>query len=92
MVLAAGYGTRLKPLTDRVPKPLVPVAGKPMIQYALDKLQAYGVEEVVINVSHLKEQLTRLAGRAEKPDHQIVRGSRAARNRRRIEKGTAVAG
>ncbi|MGB7769533.1 MAG: nucleotidyltransferase family protein [Verrucomicrobiia bacterium] len=57
MVLAAGYGTRLKPLTDRVPKPLVPVAGKPMIQYALDKLQAYGIEEVVINVSHLKEQL-----------------------------------
>jgi MurNAc alpha-1-phosphate uridylyltransferase len=64
MVLAAGYGTRLKPLSDRVPKPLVPVAGKPMIQYALEKLQAYGVEEVVINVSHLKEQLTAwLAGR-----------------------------
>jgi MurNAc alpha-1-phosphate uridylyltransferase len=58
MVLAAGYGTRLKPLTDRLPKPLVPVAGKPMIQYALDKLQTYGIEEVVINVSHLKEQLT----------------------------------
>jgi MurNAc alpha-1-phosphate uridylyltransferase len=58
MVLAAGYGTRLKPLTDRVPKPLVPVAGKPMIQYALEKLEAYGIKEVVINVSHLKEQLT----------------------------------
>jgi MurNAc alpha-1-phosphate uridylyltransferase len=57
MVLAAGYGTRLKPLTDRVPKPLVPVAGKPMIQYALDRLQACGIEEVIINVSHLKEQL-----------------------------------
>jgi MurNAc alpha-1-phosphate uridylyltransferase len=58
MLLAAGYGTRLKPLTDRMPKPLIPVAGKPMIQYALDKLQAYGIEEVIINVSHLKEQLT----------------------------------
>ena len=58
MVLAAGYGTRLKPLTDRVPKPLVPVAGKPMIQYALDRLHAHGIEEVVINISHLKEQLT----------------------------------
>jgi MurNAc alpha-1-phosphate uridylyltransferase len=57
MVLAAGYGTRLKPLTNRLPKSLVPVAGKPMIQYALDKLQTYGIEEVVINVSHLKEQL-----------------------------------
>jgi MurNAc alpha-1-phosphate uridylyltransferase len=58
MVLAAGYGTRLKPLTDRLPKPLVPVAGKPMIQYALDKLHDYGIGEVVINVSHLKELLT----------------------------------
>jgi MurNAc alpha-1-phosphate uridylyltransferase len=58
MVLAAGYGTRLKPLTDRMPKPLLPVAGKPMIEYALDHLKAYGIQEVVINVSHLKEQLT----------------------------------
>jgi N-acetyl-alpha-D-muramate 1-phosphate uridylyltransferase len=58
MVLAAGYGTRLKPLTDRLPKPLVPVAGKPMIEYALDRLRQYGIEEVVINVSHLKDQLT----------------------------------
>jgi MurNAc alpha-1-phosphate uridylyltransferase len=57
MVLAAGYGTRLKPLTDRIPKPLVPVAGKPMIEYALDRLKTYGVETVVINVSHLKDQL-----------------------------------
>ena len=57
MVLAAGYGTRLKPLTDRVPKPLVPVAGRPMIDYALEKLQIYGVNEIVINVSHLKDQL-----------------------------------
>jgi len=58
MVLAAGYGTRLKPLTDRIPKPLIPVAGKPMIEYALDRLRAYGIGEVVINVSHLKDQLT----------------------------------
>ncbi len=63
MVLAAGYGTRLKPLTDHTPKPLVPVAGKPMIEYALEKLIAYGIEEVVINVSYLREPLMRyLAG------------------------------
>lgn len=61
MVLAAGYGTRLKPLTDRIPKPLVPVAGKPMIEYALDKLRDNGVREVIINVSHLKDQLTAYA-------------------------------
>ena len=57
MVLAAGYGTRLMPLTERMPKPLVPVAGKPMIEYALDRLIAYGIEEVVVNVLHHKEQL-----------------------------------
>jgi N-acetyl-alpha-D-muramate 1-phosphate uridylyltransferase len=63
MVLAAGYGTRLKPWTDRVPKPLIPVAGKPMIEYALDRLRASGIREVVINVSHLKEQLVAYAAR-----------------------------
>jgi N-acetyl-alpha-D-muramate 1-phosphate uridylyltransferase len=63
MVLAAGYGTRLKPLTDRMPKPLIPVAGKPMIEYALDKLRAYGIDEVIINVSHLKDQLTAYVSR-----------------------------
>ena len=61
MVLAAGYGTRLKPWTDRVPKPLIPVAGKPMIEYALDRLRACGIREVVINVSHLKDQLVAYA-------------------------------
>jgi len=63
MVLAAGYGTRLKPLTDRMPKPLVTVAGKPMIEYALDKLRTYGIEEIIINVSHLKDQLTAYVSR-----------------------------
>jgi MurNAc alpha-1-phosphate uridylyltransferase len=63
MLLAAGFGTRLKPLTDHTPKPLVPVAGRPMLEYALDKLRAYGVEEIVINVSYLKAQLqAHLAG------------------------------
>lgn len=57
MVLAAGYGTRLLPLTEHMPKPLVPVAGKPMIEYALDKLVAYGIEDVIVNVSHHKAQL-----------------------------------
>jgi MurNAc alpha-1-phosphate uridylyltransferase len=69
MVLAAGYGARLKPLTDRTPKPLVHVAGKPMIEYALEKLKAYGIEELVINVSHLREQLAGYLARV--PDLNI---------------------
>lgn len=53
MILAAGRGERLRPITDTLPKPLVQVRGKPLIAYHLDKLSACGVREVVINVSHL---------------------------------------
>jgi MurNAc alpha-1-phosphate uridylyltransferase len=67
MVLAAGFGTRLKPLTDRTPKPLIPVAGKPMIEHALDRLRTYGIREVIINVSHLKDQLIHYASSIRNP-------------------------
>ncbi len=53
MILAAGYGTRLKPLTDRIPKPLLKVGNKPMIHYVLDCLKENGIEEVVINLHYL---------------------------------------
>jgi len=53
MVLAAGRGTRLAPLTDRIPKPLAPVAGRPMLDWVLAFLRAGGIEEVVINLHHL---------------------------------------
>lgn len=55
MVLAAGLGTRLRPLTDTVPKPMVRVAGKPMIDTVIDRLAAIGVAEVVVNTHHLAE-------------------------------------
>jgi len=57
MVLAAGLGTRLRPLTDKVPKPLVPVGGKPLINHVLDRLAAAGVETAVVNVHHFADQL-----------------------------------
>ncbi len=53
MVLAAGFGTRLRPLTETVPKPMVRVAGKPMIDTVIDRLAAIGVREVVVNTHHL---------------------------------------
>src|SRR5499433_3743017 len=64
MVLAAGLGTRMRPFNGRVPKPLVPVGGKALIDYVLDRLAAQGVERTVVNVHHLADQIERhLAGR-----------------------------
>ncbi len=53
MILAAGRGERMRPLTDRIPKPLLPVAGKPLIARLVERLARCGIAEVVINVSHL---------------------------------------
>ncbi len=57
MVLAAGKGVRMRPLTDRIPKPLVPVAGKPLIGHVLDRLADAGVETAVVNVHYLADQI-----------------------------------
>ena len=63
MVLAAGLGTRLRPITNHTPKPLVKISGKPMIDYALDALAAAGVSRAVVNVHHHADQMeTHLAG------------------------------
>jgi mannose-1-phosphate guanylyltransferase len=58
MILAAGYGTRLRPLTEKRPKVLMPVANKPIIAMVIQHLKAHGVSDIVVNAHHLHEQLT----------------------------------
>lgn len=58
-VLAAGLGTRMRPLTDTLPKPLVPLAGRPMLDHVLDRLAAAGVTRAVVNVHYRADQIER---------------------------------
>ncbi len=62
MVLAAGIGSRLRPLTDTIPKPLLPVGGRPLIEYSLLLLKKYGITEIIINVHHLGRMLMQTVG------------------------------
>lgn len=57
MILAAGRGRRLAPLTDTVPKPMLPVAGKPLIQWQIEALARAGAKEIIINLHHLGAQI-----------------------------------
>ncbi|MDP2330786.1 MAG: nucleotidyltransferase family protein [Reyranella sp.] len=72
MILAAGRGERMWPLTDHTPKPLIPVAGRSMLERTMDRLQRHGVQNIVVNVHHLGSQIAdRLQGHA-----RIVREDR----------------
>lgn len=75
MVLAAGFGLRMRPLTDHLPKPLVQVAGRPLLDHALDKLAAAGVTEAVVNVHYLGEQIIAHVASRTRP-HVIVSDER----------------
>lgn len=62
MILAAGRGERMQPLTLTTPKPLLPAAGKPLIEHCIENLVSGGFTEIVINLSHLGEQIRRYCG------------------------------
>jgi N-acetyl-alpha-D-muramate 1-phosphate uridylyltransferase len=72
MVLAAGYGKRMRPLTENVPKPMVRLEGRPLIDHVLSRLAAAGVREAVVNVHYLADALeAHLAGRSDPPAIRI---------------------
>jgi MurNAc alpha-1-phosphate uridylyltransferase len=68
MVLAAGLGTRMRPFNGGIPKPLVAVAGKPLIDHVLDRLAAQGIERAVVNIHHLADQIERHLAARRRPE------------------------
>ena len=75
MVLAAGLGTRMRPYNGHIPKPLVAVGGKSLIDYGLDRLAAAGVERAVVNVHHLADAIERHLAARQKP-HIVISDER----------------
>lgn len=71
MILAAGLGNRMRPLTDHLPKPLLCAGGKPLIEYHLENLQRAGVRDVIINLAYLGEKIQAYLGNGERWDLQI---------------------
>ena len=62
MILAAGYGTRLRPLTARLPKPLLPIGGRPLLEWNLLLLKKHGITDALINLHHLGDQIVEAFG------------------------------
>lgn len=85
MIFAAGLGTRLKPITDTLPKALVQVAGRPLIEHVCRKLKASGIEEAVVNVHHFADMIEQWAG-----SQNIMRLDISDETERLLETGGAV--
>lgn len=71
-LLAAGFGTRMRPLTEHRPKPLVPVCGKPIADYSLALLRAHGFQSAVVNAHHLSENIEKWVDEQSMPLHLLV--------------------
>jgi len=62
MILAAGKGTRVRPLTYELPKPMIPILGKPVMEYLVEELSRHGIRDIMVNVSHLPDKIERYFG------------------------------
>jgi MurNAc alpha-1-phosphate uridylyltransferase len=71
MLLAAGRGERMRPLSDHTPKPMLPVKGKPLMQWAMESMQRAGVQDLVVNTAWLGEQITKHFGSCFDGDQQV---------------------
>src|SRR6478609_7187730 len=65
LILAGGQGTRLRPLTSTIPKPVVPLVGRPFISYMLEWLRGHGVEDVILGCGHMADGMRRILGDGE---------------------------
>jgi len=87
MILAAGRGERMRPLSDRVPKPLLPVAGRPLIVHLIERLARAGFSELVVNVSHLAAHIERALGDGSRHGVRIL----YSREEQALETGGGIA-
>ena len=88
MVLAAGLGTRMRPVSETIPKPLVRIAGKPLIAYALEGLERAGANDIVVNTHHMAARIeTFLAAQRDRPGAPRIHISR---EEERLETGGGV--
>ncbi|WP_292840269.1 NDP-sugar synthase [Methylotenera sp.] len=71
MILAAGQGTRVRPLTKDMPKPMIPILGKPVLEYLIEHLARHGVKEIMINVAHLNKKIEHYFGNGQRFGVQI---------------------
>ena len=71
MILAAGKGTRVQPLTYELPKPMIPILGKPVMEYLVEHLVKYGIQEIMVNVSYLHQKIEDYFGEGQRFGAQI---------------------
>ena len=92
MILAAGLGKRMRPITATVPKPLIEVGGRALIDHALDRLERAGVEKAVVNVHYLPQLVRAHLAKRRRPPEVVISDERdeAPRHRRRHRQGAAA--